>query len=49
MDAEKNMERLEAVARETAAAELLRRSLWEAFWKQQLELEELFAREGPGD
>ena len=50
MDAEKDIDRLEAVARETAAAELLRHSLWEAIWRQNLELEELFQREsGPGD
>ena len=47
MDAEKYIERLEAEVREDAAEEALRRSLWEAFWKQRLELEEMYALEGP--
>ena len=44
MDAE-DIKRIEAEIREGAAAELLRRSLWDAIWKQNLELEELLARE----
>lgn len=49
MDAEKFIERVEADLRMQAAAELLQRSLWDAVWKQRLELEELFQREsGPG-
>ncbi len=42
MNAEEYMQRVEAELREQAAAELLRRSLWEAVWKQRLDLEDLY-------